>query len=72
MDDPLLCWPEFSPQMVGTRAWTRAGDPATLKASVEQAPPARTVVPLGPTKVKVSKSSRMEQMSRKKSYVNRH
>ena len=40
-----------------------AGDPVTLKASLVHCPPASKSVPVGPATVKVSKSSRMKQIS---------
>ena len=48
--------------MVGIKELA-AGDPVTLKASVVHCPPASKSVPVGPATVKVSKSSRMKQMS---------
>ena len=66
----LQCWPELSPQIVGTKELV-AGDPITLKASMVHCPPASKVVPAGPDTVKVSKSSRRKQMSgmEKKGFV---
>ncbi len=60
----LLCWPVFSPQMVGTSEAAKF-DPVTLKESTEQRPPARTVAPPGPVSVNVSKSNRRKQISKR-------